>query len=51
MKGEGWLEADEKSGEFLIHYNNIMTTGGQRGSGVFYQDEVTGEYYGIECTF
>ena len=45
MEGEGWLEADEENGNFLIHYPDMMTTSGQSGSGEFYHDEATNQYY------
>lgn len=46
-KGTNWFFDDGKNGEFHIGYRDILTTGGQSGSGVFYQEKGTNEYYVI----
>ena len=47
MKGKKWSFADGKNEEVLINYEDILTTPGQSGSGVFYQVGDTDEYYVI----
>ena len=46
-KGTNWFFDDGKNDEFHIGYQDILTTGGQSGSGVFYQEKGTNEYYVI----